>query len=557
MADDANAPAAQAAKTIGSAQAAKPIGSAQAAKPIGSAQAARTIGSAQAAATIVSVPAAAATTAEPPIFVEPVPDARRTLVLAACLMGTFMAAVESTIVATAMPTIIADLHGFNVFSWVFTVYLLAQAVSIPVYGRLADLYGRRKMFFVGAGLFLVGSTLCGFSTNMVQLILFRLLQGFGAGGVQPVAMTILGDIYTPAERGRVQGVVSSVFGVSAVVGPSLGAFLVEHANWQLVFWVNLPVGAAAIAMIAAFLREDLRPRARRIDWLGSLLMMLAISALLAALVQQASLPRPLLLALTLGGVVALAALVLHECTTKEPMLPLELWRNRVILVGSVGGGLAAAIMMGVSAFLPAYVQGAMGQSATIAGLVLGTMSVTWACASIYGGRLMLRTSYRLAAVLGALALLLGCLLLVTLTPERGPLWAAVGSLVIGIGMGLSNTTFIVAIQAAVPWHQRGAATSSCMFLRFLGQSVGTASFGAVLNLTLLHRAPDLVTQADRLLDPARRGDLAPAALARLTDAMAAGLHNDYLFACGLAVLTLLLSSLLPARLSPRSQPLRR
>jgi MFS family permease len=256
-------------------------------------------------------------------------------------------------------------------------------------------------------------------------------------------------------------------------------------------------------------------------------------------------------------VVALAALVLHECTTKEPMLPLELWRNRVILVGSVGGGLAAAIMMGVSAFLPAYVQGAMGQSATIAGLVLGTMSVTWACASIYGGRLMLRTSYRLAAVLGALALLLGCLLLVTLTPERGPLWAAVGSLVIGIGMGLSNTTFIVAIQAAVPWHQRGAATSSCMFLRFLGQSVGTALFGAVLNLTLLHRAPDLVTQADRLLDPARRGDLAPAALARLTDAMAAGLHNDYLFACGLAVLTLLLSSLLPARLSPRSQPLRR
>jgi EmrB/QacA subfamily drug resistance transporter len=521
------------------------------------AQATETIISAQAAASIVSVPAAAAASAEPPIFIEPVADARRTLVLAACLMGTFMAAVESTIVATAMPTIIADLHGFNLFSWVFTVYLLSQAVSIPVYGRLADLYGRKRMFFVGAGLFMVGSALCGFSTSMVQLVVFRLLQGFGAGGVQPVAMTILGDIYTPAERARVQGIVSAVFGVSAVVGPSLGAFLVEHANWQLVFWVNLPIGAAAIAMIAAFLREDLRPRARRIDWLGSLLMLLAISALLAALVQQASLPRPLLWALILGGLVALAALILHERAINEPMLPLELWQNRVIAVGSVGGGLAAAIMMGVSAFLPAYVQGTMGQSATIAGLVLGAMSVSWALSSIYGGRLMMRTSYRLAAVTGGLALLLGCLLLVTLTPARGPLWASVGSLVIGVGMGLTNTTYIVAIQAAVPWHQRGAATSSCMFLRFLGQSLGTAMFGAVLNLTLLHRAPDLVTQADRLLDPARRGELTPDALARLTDAVAAGLHNDYLLACVLAVLTVVLASLVPARLSPKGQKLRR
>ena len=214
-------------------------------------------------------------------------------------------------------------------------------------------------------------------------------------------------------------------------------------------------------------------------------------------------------------------------------------------------------MMGVAAFLPAYVQGAMGQSATIAGLVLGAMSVTWAFASIYGGRLMLRTSYRLAAVLGALALLLGCLLLVTLTPARGPAWAALGSLVIGIGMGLCNTAYIVSIQAAVPWHQRGAATSSCLFLRFVGQSLGAASFGAVLNLTLRHRAPELMAQADHLLDPTQHGELAPAALARLTEAMTAGLHNDYLLACLLAVLTLLLSALLPARLSPKGQKLRR
>jgi EmrB/QacA subfamily drug resistance transporter len=495
--------------------------------------------------------AAAATLARPEEA-----GARRSLVLAACLMGTFMAAVESTIVATAMPSIVADLSGFSLFSWVFTVYLLSQAVSIPVYGRLADLYGRKRMFFAGAGLFMVGSGLCGLSHNMVQLILCRLLQGLGAGGVQPVSMTILGDIYTPAERARVQGIVSSVFGVSAVVGPSLGAFLVEHVNWEFVFWVNLPVGAVAIAMIGTALREDITPRVRRIDWLGSLLMMLSISALMLALVQQATLSRPLLAALVTGGVALLVLLGLHERATPEPMLPLELWRNRVIAIGSLGGGLAGAVMMGVSAFLPTYVQGAMGQSATIAGLVLGAMSVTWALASIYGGRLMVRTSYRLAAVLGGASLLAGSALLVTLTPSRGPWWATLGSLVIGIGMGMCNTAYIVSIQAAVPWHQRGAATSSCMFLRFVGQSVGAASFGAVLNLTLLRRAPDLAGMADQLLDPTRRSELAPSVMQRLTEAIAAGLHNAYLLACLLALLTLALSALLPARLSPRDQRLR-
>jgi MFS family permease len=208
-------------------------------------------------------------------------------------------------------------------------------------------------------------------------------------------------------------------------------------------------------------------------------------------------------------------------------------------------------MMGVSAFLPTYVQGAMGRDATTAGLVLGAMSVTWALASIYGGRLMVRTSYRLAAVLGGVSLVVGCSLLVALTPARGPWWATLGSLVIGIGMGMCNTAYIVSIQAAVPWHQRGAATSSCLFMRFIGQSVGAASFGAVLNMTVLRNAPDVAGLADQLLDPTRRGELAPALLARLTDAIAAGLHNAYLLACVLSVLTLILSARLPARLGPR------
>ena len=482
--------------------------------------------------------------------------ARRTLVLAACLMATFMAAVESTIVATAMPTIIGELGGFNLFAWVFAVYLLTQAVSIPVYGRLADIYGRKPVFYAGAGLFLVGSTLCGFAPSMLWLVVFRALQGFGAGGVQPIAMTICGDIYTPAERARVQGLISSVFGVAAVAGPSLGAFLVEQVAWQTVFWVNLPVGLAAIVMISAFLKEDVAHRPHRIDIAGSLLMIVAIGALMLVLVQGGSLPGAAAWGAGAVGVVALAVLLVHERRAAEPMLALELWRDRVIVIGSLGSGLSGAVMMGVSAFLPAYVQGALGRSAVMGGLVLGAMSVTWAFASIFGGRLMVRTTYRLAAVLGALCLLAGSLVLVALTPERGVPWATTGSFVMGIGMGFCNTAFIVSVQAAVPWGQRGAATSSLLFLRFIGQALGAASFGAVLNATILAHAPDMVGQVNRLLEPSLRAGLDAASEQRLVGLVATGLHNAYWLAAALSAVALVLVLGLPRRLSPAQQTLR-
>lgn len=488
-----------------------------------------------------------------PILAPQPPSARRTLVLAACLMATFMAAVESTIVATAMPTIVADLGGFSLFSWVFAVYLLTQAVSIPVYGRLADIYGRKRVFYIGAGIFLVGSTLCGFAHSMVTLILFRALQGFGAGGIQPISATILGDIYTPTERAHVQGLVSSVFGVAAILGPSLGAFLVEHVSWQLVFWVNLPIGFAAIAMLAAFLHESVEHRSHRVDYVGSVMMMLTITALMLVLVQGGSLPHITIALIGAVGLVTLVMLIVQEKTTPEPMLPLELWRNRIILVGSLGGAVISAVMTGVSAFLPTYVQGAMGRSALAGGLVLGMMSVTWAVASFYGGRLMVRTTYRLTAAVGTVALIAGSVVLITLTPARGVVWASTGSLLIGIGMGLCNTTFIVSIQAAVPWHQRGAATSSCMFLRFVGQSLGAATFGAVMNFTMLHDDPNAVNMVDRLLDPAQRGGLAVAELTRLTAIIAHALHNTYLVAGVLSVIALGLALMLPPRLSPAQQ----
>jgi EmrB/QacA subfamily drug resistance transporter len=478
----------------------------------------------------------------------------RTLVLAACLIATFMAAVESSIVATTIPTIVADLGGFNLFSWVFTIYLLTQAVSIPVYGRLADLYGRRPVIFAGTGLFLTGSALCGLAWDMPSLIVFRALEGFGAGAIQPIAATILGDIYSPEERARVQGLVSSVFGIAAVIGPSMGAFLIQYITWRAVFWVNIPIGLLAILMLAFFLKENVLARQHRIDWLGSGLLLVGFSALMLALVQGGQLGATAVAGLVGIGLAALAALYWHERSTPEPMLPLELWRsNRLVVVGSLGSCFAGAVMMGVSAFLPAYVQGAMGYSALSGGLVLGAMSVSWALASIVAGRFMARTSYRTVAIVGALALIVGGLILVVLRPDHGPLFASAGSFVIGIGMGFCNTVFIVSIQASVPWRQRGAATSSSMFLRFVGQAVGAAGCGAVLNFSMRALDPGAAGAVDALLDPALRLTIPPEEVTRLTGILAQSLRNAYGLAAFLAVVTLAISFGLPHGLNPRRQ----
>jgi EmrB/QacA subfamily drug resistance transporter len=475
---------------------------------------------------------------------------RRTLVFAAAMMAIFMAAVESTIVATAMPSIVADLGGFSLFSWVFAAYLLTQAVTIPIYGRLADLYGRKPVFFAGASLFLVASLLCGFARTMPALVGLRALQGLGAGAIQPIATTIVGDIYTPTERARVQGYISAVFGVSAIIGPGLGAFLVEHGSWSVVFWINLPIGLAAFIMFALFLHEDLERRPHQVDYLGSVLLALGGGALMMALVQGPSLGAAALIGLLATGAAALAALVAHERRTAEPMLALRLWRNRFIATGNLGGFTLGAVMMGVTAFLPPYVQAVLGGSAAAAGLVLADMSVTWTLGSIVGGRLMIRTSYRVTAVLGGLCLVAGALALIGLEPPRGLAWAHAGAMLIGLGMGLGNTTFLVSVQASVGWGERGVATSSTMFMRIVGQAAGAAAFGSILNLGVHRYAPEAANVINRLMTPALRASLDPAEVARVTGAVAAALHEVYLAAGVLSVLTVLLALRLPPGLGP-------
>ncbi len=482
-----------------------------------------------------------------------IPLARRPLILAACMAASFMAAVEATIIATAMPSIAEALGGFRLFAWVFSAYMLTQAATIPLYGRLADIYGRRRVFFAGAGLFLIGSLLCGFSHTMLQLVLFRAIQGLGAGGVQPIANTIVGDIYSPVERARVQGMLSAVFGVSAVIGPTLGAIIVQHGAWPMVFWVNLPIGAGAVCMIALFLPEHARVCPRLIDYQGSLLLILAIGALMLLLVQGLELDRFMRAAAITVFLLAGFSLIMHERRVAEPMLPLELWRNGVIVSSSVGSLVTGTLMMGVTAYLPTYIQGVMGRSADVSAFILAAMSVVWVLGSTTAGLCLPYAAYRRIATLGAMALVAGAATLVAMTPGRGPAWAAVGAVLIGVGMGLCNTTFMVSVQTSVGWRQRGAATSSTMFLRFLGQSLGAAVFGAVLNAGLGAGTTGTSGVLDQLLDPHRRSMLTTRELEHSIERINTAMHHAYLLTGMLAVSSLVFALTYPARVGPGGQ----
>jgi len=467
------------------------------------------------------------------------------------MMATFMAAVENTIVGTAMPSIVGSLGDFHLFSWVFVAYLLFQAVSVPIYGRLSDLYGRKKVFFAGAGIFLLGSTLCGFAHDMYWLIAFRALQGMGAGAVQPVAYAIVGDIYTPTERAKVQGYLSSVFGISAVIGPTLGAFLVEHASWSVVFWINLPIGAVAMAMLAAFLKEQPHHKPPPIDIAASLLLTVGAGALMLAMIQAAQLPLWLLVGCVVIGIAALWALVRHERHAPAPMLPIRFWTNRVIALGNFGSFAIGAVMMSVTGFLPTYLQGVMGRGASATGAAVAAMSIAWAVASVLAGRLMIRTSYRTSAMIGGALLALGSAVLVALTPHSELAWPVMGALLVGLGMGSCNTTYLVSVQAAAALRERGAATASNMFMRIVGQSTGAALFGALVNAGLAVYAPQAPRIADQLMEPGLRQALGADRLATLTAAMAASLHNVYLAGTIGGLIVMFLGWRLPARLSPR------
>ena len=470
---------------------------------------------------------------------------RRVLIFIAARAAAFSTQIESTIVATAMPTIVGEIGGFELLSWVFTVYLLTQAVTTPIYGRLADLYGRKPILLFGIALFLVGSALCGLAWNMPSLIVFRAIQGFGAGAIAPVSRTLIGDVYHGAARARMQGWVSGVFIGAAILGPFVGAFLVAHTVWQMVFWVNIPLGAIAAAILAWALTENIERRRARIDVGGTLLLSAGSFVLLYALAQSAALPLAWFLGLTLLALALLAAFALYERGVAEPIWPTSLWRDRMSTSGNLVSLALGVTMMGTAAYLPVYIQGVMGESAMTAGFIIMAMSATSPFGAVLAGQIMLRSSYRASASLGGVFFIAGCAMLTLLDAQSGPAWVMIGGLLVGFGLGLNNNTYMVAIQAECGWSNRGIATGVFIFSRILGQALGAAAFGGILNAGLSRYLSGDDDILNRILTPAARATLPPETLAPLLQEFSRSLHIVFVILVVLAVGTLLIGGMLP------------
>jgi EmrB/QacA subfamily drug resistance transporter len=408
-------------------------------------------------------------------------------ILIALMLSTGLVAIDSTVVATAVHSIVNDLGGLTQFPWLFSVYLLAQAVSVPIYGKLADLIGRKPLMLLGIGLFLLGSICGGLAWNMTVLIVFRAVQGLGAGAVQPLAMTIAGDIYTVAERAAVTGYLSSVWGISAVLGPSIGGFFSEYVSWRWIFFVNIPLCLMAAWMLMRSFREEVVRRRHTIDVTGAVLLTGGCTLVILAVLEGGQTwPWASVAGVSVPAVGAamLVAFVLVELRVAEPVLPLWVFRRRVLLSSSMAALCVGAVTLGLTGYLPTFVQGSLGTGALVAGFTLAPLSLGWPLMSAQAGRIYLRFGFRVTAVLGATVVVGGMLGMLTLD-QHSPVWAvAVLCFVVGCGMGLVASPTLIAAQASVGWGQRGVVTGNNMFNRSIGSSVGVAVFGAVANATL-------------------------------------------------------------------------
>jgi MFS family permease len=426
----------------------------------------------------------------------------RPLVLAAVMAANFMIAIEATIVSTAMPQIAADLGGLGLYSWVFAAFLLTQTATTVLFGKLSDLRGRKSVMLAGIVIFLVGSVLCGFARSMPALILFRLVQGVGAGAVQPVAMTIVGDLYSVHERGKVQGWLASVWAISAILGPLVGSLIIQFWSWAWIFWMNLPIGVLAAAGFWAYLHEKRSQISGRIDHVSAVVFTIAIAAVMADLTAFSTAGKFEVSLITLIAVAAVAAFIVQERRSPEPMISLKLWGRRPIAAVNGASLFSGMVMIGLSTFLPVFVQGVMQKPPLVAGFALSAMVLGWPLGATLSPHLWKRFGVRTILRVGAALVPLGALVFVFLGPETRPLVAGVGSAVVGLGMGLSSGSSIVLIQEIVDWAERGSVTASYLFARSLGSTFGATAFGAVLNAGLLRSGLGPVSSTDlrRLLD---------------------------------------------------------
>ena len=458
-------------------------------------------------------------------------------VLLAVMLGTGLVAIDATILAAAVPAVVRDLGGLSQFPWLFSVYLLAQAVSVPIYGKVSDLVGRKPVMLLGVGLFVLGSLLCGLAWSMGSLVAFRLVQGLGAGAVQPVGMTIVGDIYSVAERAKVQGYIAAVWAISSLVGPTLGGVFADYLSWRWIFFVNLPLGVATAWMLWRRFDEkrvgrDPSAARPRIDVLGTVLLLVGTVALLVALLEGGVIwewASPVSIGLLVGSAVVLTAFVLVERRAADPVLPLWVFRHRVVGAAMGVSLVVGVLMLGLTSYVPLFAQGVLGTGAIVAGFALAAMTIGWPIAATTSGRIYLRFGFRATILLGATIVLVGAGLLLTVDAQSSVLHLAAPNFVMGLGFGYAASPAIVAAQSSVGWQQRGVATGATLFARSVGSAVGVAAFGALANAVVrsgLGSEPtDLESLPPGVLDPA--------------------IHAVFVASCAVAVLLVVAAALMP------------
>jgi EmrB/QacA subfamily drug resistance transporter len=482
---------------------------------------------------------------------------RRMFVTIGVMIGMFLAAIEATAVSTAMPTVVSNLGGLSTYSWVFSAYFLTSTVTLPLWGKLSDIYGRRTFYILGITIFLLGSALSGQSNSMLRLIIFRALQGFGGGALLTLGMIVIGEIFSLKERARVQGLFGGVWGLSSIVGPLIGGFITDHLSWRWVFYLNIPFGLIAAVVIGFALKEaDYKNKRVSLDYMGAIVLTVLITLLFLGLM-EISKENMRIAFLMLGACLPLFWLfITTEKRARDPILPLDLFSNRFFKTSAATGFLIGTAMFGSISFIPLFIQGVIGTTATRAGSILTPLLLSWVFFSSISGRLLLRFGYRPLILFGTALVTIGFFLLSRMNENTTQGDAISNMIFLGCGMGMIFVPLLLAVQNSVPRSQLGIATSATQFFRLIGGTVGVSVMGVVMS-THMHRGFNSLLKSipasevpyikspDLILNPTGRENLSPEVLDVLEQVLAYSLHHVFITGFVIAILAFLLSFLVP------------
>lgn len=479
-------------------------------------------------------------------------------VVTALLLGIFMAAIDNTIVAAAMGTIVSELGGLDKFVWVTSAYLIASAAGMPIFGKLSDMYGRKRFFIFGVIVFVIGSILCGTAETMVQLSIYRAIQGIGGGALMPIAFTIVFDIYPPERRGKVIGLFGAVFGTSNLFGPLLGAYITEYFHWSGIFYVNVPIGIVVLVFISLYYHESLEHSKQRIDWWGAGTLVSAVVSLMFALELGGTTfawDSAVIIGLFMLFVVFITLFILIERKAKEPIISFKMFQRRLFASSTLAGLCFGAAFITAAVYIPIYVQGVLGGSATNSGMILLPMTLASVVTSQLGGLLTTKIRFRNIMILSALIFILGISLLSTLSPETSRAALTVYMLITGLGVGFSFSVLSMSAIHNMEMRQRGSANSTYSFVRTIGMTLGITIFGIIQRNSFAGDMTDTfagtgttfgsdLSNASEILSPTNRASMPPDILAQITDILSSSIAQTFLWAIVPAIFALVFVSMM-------------